>query len=378
MKLVSAEGVFIMIPGPERATFIERLAGLFHLPYSIGCLIVSILIGTPGAIILAYLTTGDMGAAVSLTIVLYVGVGTPFWTGVAVLGLLWLLLFYVFYMTRFMRQRLLSTEEGLHPVLPEGEQTFHGAFKLVSKLWPPVVLAIAIIAFYFISSGEYLISVFGAYAVHIANIIYIVIAFPVWFLAFCTFVWVYFGSVYGLYKLGKKPLVLKSSAQDRMLGVKPFGNLSLSLSIVYFFAMVILIMMSLTTAMGSAVTEDIFAFLILMAAFFAIGVVLFMSPLYAVHKKMMEQKENERTLLRRQAYKGVEGKAEPGPQDTVAEMKRKLDSLASMVTLEMAEKSLNSVPNWPIDTPIISRFATIIVSVIAILLAQLILQLLKL
>jgi hypothetical protein len=365
-----------MIPGPEKATFIERLAGVFHLPYSIGCLIISLLIGTPGAIILSYATTGDMGRAVSLAVILYAGAGTPFWTGVAILGLLWLLLFYVFYMTRFMRLRLLSTEEGLRPVLPEGEQTFHGAFKLVSKLWPPIVIAIAMIAFYFISSSDYLIGVFRAYAVHIANIIYIVIAFPIWFLAFCTFAWVYFGSVYGLYKLGKMPLALESSAQDRMLGVRPFGNLSLSLSIVYFLAMVILIMMSLTV-MSSTVTEDTFAFITLVITLFTVGVVLFIAPLYTVHKKMMEQKENERTKLRRQAYKGVEGKAEPSPQDTVAEMKRKLDSLTSMLTLEMAEKSLNSVPNWPIDTSIISKFVTIIISVITIILANLIWRLLK-
>lgn len=129
-----------MIPGPEKATFIERVAGIFHLPYCIGCLIISLLVGTPGAIILAYISTGDLSKAVSMTVILFAGNGTPLWTGVAILGLLWLLLFYVLYMTRFMRQRLLSTEEELHPVLPEGEQTFHGAFKWVSKLWPPLSL----------------------------------------------------------------------------------------------------------------------------------------------------------------------------------------------------------------------------------------------
>lgn len=245
------------------------------------------------------------------------------------------------------------------------------------KALAPVVIALAIIAFYFISSSSYLIEMFRAYAVQIANIIYLVIAYPIWFLAFCTFAWVYFGSIYGLYRLGMKPLVLKSSAEDRMLGVKPFGNLSLSLSIVYFFAMAILIMISLTAAMGSTVIEDTFVFIALLVTLFTVGVVLFIAPLYTVHKRMMEQKENEMTQLRKQAYKGVEGKAEPGTQDTVAEMRRKLDSLTSMVTLEMAEKNLNLVPNWPIDAPILSRFATIIISVTAIILANLILRLLK-
>lgn len=366
-----------MIQGPEKVTFVERLAGVFHLPYLIGCLIISLIIGPPGAVLLAYVSTGDLGKAVSLTILLYVGSGTPFLTGVAVLGLLGFLLFYVFYMTRFMRLRLLSTEEGLRPVLSEGEQTFHEAFKLVSKLWPPVAITVAMIAFYFVSSFDSLMEGFSAYTIHIANIIYLVIAFPIFFFAFGTFAWVYFGSIFGLYKLGKKPLTLKSSSEDRMLGVKPFGSLSLSLSIVYFSAIAILIIISLTTTMGSTLTQDVFAFITLLVALFAIGGVLFIAPLYTVHQRMMEQKENERTLLRSQVYRSVEGAAKPDTPDTVAEMKNRLDNLASVMALEMAEKHLNSIPNWPIDTPIISRFATIIISVITILLANLILQFLR-
>jgi hypothetical protein len=367
-----------MIPGPERVTLIERLAGVFRLPYMIGCLVISLIIGPPGAIVLAYITTGfDIEKALTLTIALFAGVGIPFWTGIGVLALLWLFLFYVFYMTRFMRQRMLLTEQDLHPVLPEGEKTFHEAFHWVAKHWPPIAIAIAIIAFYFLSSAEALLQTFDVYAVQMANIIYIIVVYPIWLLIFATFAWVYLSSIHGLYKLGRKPLTLRPSVEDRMFGVKPFGNLSLSLSIVYFLAMAILIMITITEAVGSSESVGI-TFIILLVTFSTVGVMLFIAPLYTVHKRMVEQKEKERLQLHSQIYKSVEGTSNTEGQDTVAGMKRRLDNIASVMALDMAEKNLNSIPNWPIDTPIISRFATIILSVIAILMANLILQFFRL
>lgn len=365
-----------MVSGPEKATIVEHLAGIFHMPYIIGCFIISVLIGPPGAILVAYITTGfDIELAILMTITFIGGVGTPYWMGIAILAFTWLLLFFVFYMTGFMRHRLISAEKGMCPILPEQEKTFHETFKFVFSYWPPFVIAALIIAFYFISSSDYLIASFSAYAVNIVTTIYLVIVYPLWFIVCCTFAWVYFGSIYGLYELGQKPLRLKPSTEDKMLGVRPFGDLSLSMSTVYFSAMVILIMIGIASTIGSPIIGFV-AFVPLLMAFIVVGVVFFISPLYTVHTKMIEQKEIERAELRKQAYKGVEGKTEPGTRDTVVDMQRKLNNLTSLVTLEMAEKNLDSVPNWPIDTSILNRFATIIVMVTAIVLANLILRLL--
>ncbi len=364
-----------MVPSLEKATVVEHLAGFFRMPYIIGCFIISTLIGPPGAILVAYLTTGfQIELAIQMTITFIGGVGTPYWMGVAILALTWLLLFFVFYMTGFMRRRLISAEKGMSPILPEREQTFHETFEFVFRQWPPVVIAALIIAFYVISSSDYLTASFSAYAVNIATAIYLAIVYPLWFIACCTFAWVYFGSIYGLHKLGQKPLILKPSTEDRMLGVRPFGDLSLSMSVVYFSAMVILIMMAIASMIGSPIVGFV-PFITLLTTFIAVGVVLFVSPLYAVHTKMVEQKDIERTELLKLACIGVDGKPEPCANDTVAKMQRKLDNLTSLMTLERAEKSLNSVPDWPIDTAILNKFVTIIISVIAIILANLTLRL---
>jgi MFS family permease len=365
-----------MVPGPEKVTFVETLAGIFHMPYIIGCFIISVLIGPPGAILVAYVTTGfHIEPAILMTITFIGGVGTPYWIGVAILVLTWLLLFFVFYMTGFMRHRLIAAEKGMCPILPEREKTFHETFQFVFRQWPPIVIAVLIIAFYFISSSDYLIASFSGYAVNIVTAIYLAIVYPLWFIVCCTFVWIYFGSIYGLYKLGQQSLRLKPSTEDRMLGVRPFGDLSLSLSMVYFSAMVILIVTGIASTIGSPIIGFV-AFLTLLMIFFIVGVVLFISPLYAVHTKMIEQKEIERSRLLGQVNKGVEGETEPSTLDAMANMQRKLDSLTSLMTLERAEKNLNSVPDWPIDTTIMNRFVTIILSTIAIILANLTLRLL--
>lgn len=365
-----------MFPGPEQPTVVERLARFFHLPYIIGCLIISFIIGPPGMILLAYVTTGlDIENAILMTITCVGGIGTPHWMGVAILVLSFLLIFFVIYMTGFMRHRLISADKGISPILPDGERTFHKAFRSVFRPWPPIIIAAVLVAFYFISSSDYLMASFSAYAVNIATIAYLAIVYPLWYIIGCTFAWVYFGSIYGLYRLGQKPLRMKCSTEDRMLGVRPFGDLSLSLSIVYFSAMVILIMIGIAATIGSPIVGFVPS-LILLIVLFIIGVALFVSPLYAIHAKMVEQKEIERIELRKKAYKGAEEKIELSANDTVADMQRKLDSLTSLMTLEMAEKSLNSVPDWPIDTSILNKFATILITVIAIVIANLILRLL--
>ena len=365
-----------MVPGPEKATIVERLVGIFRMPYIIGCFIISVLIGPLGAILVAYFTTGfNIDRAILMTITFIGGVGTPYWMGVAILALTWLLLFYVFFMTGFMRHRLISAEEGISPILPGRKKTFHATFRFVFKQWPPIAIATLIIAFYFLSSSDYLIASFSAYAVNLITAIYLIIVYPLWFIVCCTFVWIYFGSVYGLYKLGRKHLRLKRSTEDRMLGVRPFGDLSLSMSIVYFSAMAILIMIGIASTIGSPVIGFV-AFITLLMTFFVIGVILFISPLCAVHSKMIEQKEIERTELRRQFSESVEVSTESSMKDTVAEMQRKLENLTSLMTLEMEEKNLDLVPNWPIDTPILNKFVTIIITVIAIILANLFLRLL--
>lgn len=361
--------------GPEKATIVELLAGFFRLPYVIDCFIISTLIGPPGAILVAYLTTGfHIELAIQMTITFVGGIDTPYWMGVAILALTWLLLFFVFYMTGYMRHWLISAEKGMSPLLSEHEKTFHETFKFVFRQWPPIIIAALIIAFYFISSSDYLIASFSTYAVNIVTTIYLAIVYPLWFIVSCTFAWVYIGSIYGLYKIGQKTLILKHSTEDRMLGVRPFGDLSLSMSVVYFSAMVILIMLGIASTMGGPAIGSV-AFLTLLLAFFVVGVVLFISPLYAVHTKMIEQKEIERTELCKQAYQGVQGTTKPCTEDAVAKMQRKLDNLTSLLTLERAEKNLDSVPDWPIDTPILSKFVTIILSVVGIILANLILRL---
>lgn len=365
-----------MKPGPEKPTLVERIARIVHLPCIICCLIIAAIIGPPGMILVAYFTAGlNIEQSISMTISALGGVGTPYEMGAAIIVLSSVLLFLLLYMTAFMRQILASADQRIGPILPEGERTFHDAFKSVFIWWPPYILAVPIVLFSIISSYDYLIASFSFYTVNAFTTVFLAIVYPLWIIIACTFAWVYFSSIYGLYKIGGKPLKMKSSIEDRMLGVRPFGELSLSLSTAYFSAMTVMILMGIAATIGSPIIGFV-PYMTLLLIFLGVGVVLFISPLFEVHKKMIEQKEAERNELRRHAYKGVEGKAQSSKDDTVSEMQRKLENLTSLMTLEMAEKNLDSVPDWPIDTHILNRFATIVITVIGIVIANLILRLL--
>src|SRR4029077_15464013 len=49
--------------GPERPTILERVIGMTHLPYSLGCLVFSAALGGPGIFLIFYLDTFNLGEA---------------------------------------------------------------------------------------------------------------------------------------------------------------------------------------------------------------------------------------------------------------------------------------------------------------------------
>ncbi len=53
--------------------------------------------------------------------------------------------FYMFYVIRYMRSKVVATEINLLPLCPNGEETFHNAFGPISR-WKPQLLLWLIIA----------------------------------------------------------------------------------------------------------------------------------------------------------------------------------------------------------------------------------------
>ncbi len=96
--------------GPEQLTLFERLVRRLRIPYWLACLLLAIV---PGY------ASSNFGESV-------------------LSWLLWTLLaFYMFYIIRYMRTKVVEAESEIIPLCPRGEETFHKAFSHLPKVESP-------------------------------------------------------------------------------------------------------------------------------------------------------------------------------------------------------------------------------------------------
>jgi hypothetical protein len=353
------------IKGPESPTFLEWLINAFHIPFSWGCLLLTFVFSPPGPLLLTYVQTSSIEDAFSRTICLFLGEDIPGWSGVAALTLFSIILFYFLYMIRYMRLKLVAAKPMLLPLLPEGEETFNKIFSTVSQLLPPLLLGAILMILVNLQTYPDLPSNYVKFIESSsANLYFVFVWLLFWLIIVGTFIWVYFGSIRGLHRLGKESLNLTSFRDDKMLGARPIGLLSLSFASIYIVGMglavfMVLIMLPLSSTL---LYTSLVAFLILL------GIAFFFLPLYTVHQRMMEAKNLEQEALRQQFSKVYEmSKASEVSQKEVSEA---LDRLTNIITIDVTKAEVDAIPTWPVDLPILSRLVTLMLSIIGIIVAN--------
>jgi hypothetical protein len=320
--------------GAERPTLFERFADRLPLPYPWLCLILAVI---PGY--------GASNFGQNLV---------DWW--------LWsLLAFYMFYIIRYMRMRVLKSKWEIVPLCPDGEDTFRKAFGRLSHLAGQILSMFAMVSlaiFYFLRLFRV------ADFFHLTFAVSTVLLFGV---AFGSGFWVYLSSLTGVYDLGKNPLKLKSFYEDAMLGVRPLGSLSLQLTIVYLG-------LSGVAALATAFFPDIVS-ISLLSGLTVLGVVLFFYPLTGIHRLMQQEKDREHALIRRELSDLVQKPKQQVPHSidtTLADLELLFRDFRSLLALDLSERKVLSVPTWPYDSKILSELTIVIISVTATIVAQII------
>jgi MFS family permease len=348
----------------ERVTLIEQFIDLFHIPFSLGCFLLAGIFGPPGAMLLTYIQTSNRNESLSRTLCLFFGEEIAGWRGFIASILFSIILFYFLYIIRFMRLRLLAVKPELLPILPEDEETFHQVFSPICHLRPPLIIGTILVLLAQLQIYPELPTNYVRFAEsYIANLVYIFIWVLFWLMVVGTFLWVYFGSIRGLYQLGTKALQLKSFHEDKTLGTRPIGALSLTFASLYIIGigLAILLVLILLPQISIPFFTGLLATLIL------IGIVFFFLPLYSVHKRMLEAKRFEQETVRQQISKVFEKSTNRSSEKDLGEA---LDRLTTIIAVDVTKGELETIPTWPVDVPILSRFVTIIFSVIGILIAN--------
>ena len=271
------------------------------------------------------------------------------------------LLFYVFYVVRYVRLKIAGAEPVVVQIMQGGEVAYQSIFGRVTKTRPILLLTIFLEALAFLSTLQgRSFSITSGLDV-ITQVLLI--------LAFATLIWEYSVSNWGLHKLGTSHLKLKSFLEDRFMGAKTIGNLALSLTSAYLVGVLLFFLDTLTF-----LSIPLLLFAIFYLVLLALGITMFFLPLDSLHKKMLTEKiENQRELSRE--FLAIKNSYATGSADASAASQTVEESVTQLVRLkdlEMTENRLGKTPTWPFDIQLLAKLVTIVLSVTAVLLTRLI------
>jgi hypothetical protein len=331
----------------ENPTLIERFVKLIPLPYPLAAIIWAGILPTgPAFLAIQYLATGTL----------------PFAT-VNILSTIlnFLLPFYLFIIVRYVRLRVVGAEAAIAPRLAGGEQDYHRAFGRMTQSAPVIAfggfLTVIVLALY-ASLGLLPITPW----ILVLNIIIVFLNV----LAFMTYFWEFAVASWGLHKLGGPSFRLGAFLEDRMMGSRPMGNLALLLTLPYYGGLL------LTDLLFSTFLPSSLFGTLLFLVFIFLGVALFVLPLNSIHAKMEGEK---RRLLREVGARYPRLSLDPSPPKetaTLDDVHAGLTKLTDLQEVEMLDRKIASLPTWPFDIQVVSRFITIVLSVTAVLLSRVI------
>jgi len=263
------------------------------------------------------------------------------------------LAFYMFYVIRYMRLKVVRAESELLPLCPDGEESFHRAFGRIGHRKSQVffwLLVGSLNILYFFRLFRFTGQVYLTLTV--ANVLLFAVAWG-------TVFWVYMSSIYGLYVLGRQPLKLKAYSEDAMLGVSPIGYLSLHLAIVYLSVIAL-------GAVATSLYADLFTITSLIT-FVIIGGALFF---------LLDARLREHSLLRSQFNQLVtipQDQVPSSSETTLSDLHALLSDLKGLIALEIVERKAVSMPTWPFDSKVLGQLTLVIASATATIIAQIIL-----
>jgi len=359
MRLLRKSSSANLLSECQRETLFERLVALIHVPYATCCVLLTLILGIPGTLLTRYLDSFDLAKTISIT-----GIVTgseSYWRAVVFYWIITYLIFflYLFYFIRYFRLKLIDAEVKLSPLLADGKEACNRAFRIVPS---PIgaLTTTAIVAVSFAPSVyRMLTSSLGLFSAT-----HVVISQAVLDFAGGTGIWLFFSSIWSLRKLAKEPMNLKSSSEDLLFGLGPIGSISLALVLVYFGAVGLRGLGILASGVETTPTAINLAFESILLVF---GFILFLVTINAFHKKMVDQKELEKSRLHEQRRM-----LQNQPMKSKSKTRGARNQMEKLLVMDIMERRLEKANTWPFDKGVASNISTILLSVTAIMIARII------
>jgi hypothetical protein len=350
------------VRGPDQWTIPERIIGLTRLPYALGCLVTALVAGGPGTFLLFYIGTFNGAWAWQSTVSVSVFSVLPLTQhvsaaeGVAEVAVTTLALFLDMYLIRYLRLKVLATEPKLSPLAPGGEIAFRRAFGPMAQAGGSVAFTIVFLLAYLparaLIAGHALVPLVGITALSI-------VAFSVYGAAF----WVYLSCVWGVFRFGGEPLNLNPFYEDRMLGLRPLGQIVVWSAGIFTLAITVTLGASLITGDVASLSVNI--------VIVATGVSMLFLPLLGIHGRMAQLKEEEEAKLgplRRELLSPLTIRAANDPEQALS---TKIDGLVGLQSYLTLRDEVSKIASWPFETQTVERLVAVLLAVFTVLMTRL-------
>jgi len=265
-------------------------------------------------------------------------------------------LFLGMYLVRYWRLKVMTAKPKLSSLSPNGEAAYNRAFGLVSSAKGALLVAFVFYLLYFpilsALSENNPVSLFGA-----------IVLSPLSTLIYGTTFWVYLSGLWGLRRFGLEPLNLRRFYEDKILGLRPLGQIALSFAGTFFVLVISFFGLSLLSA-------DIYNMAVALACMLLALAMLFL-PLWGIHEKMSQVKQQEQASLRlRSIQPMIAAPKYSGMEDP--QVLSRIEELLRLQATIVLEDKVSKISVWPFETKVVERLVAVIVSVATIMLAKLI------
>jgi hypothetical protein len=252
--------------------------------------------------------------------------------------------FSAFYLGRYIRERVERLLSYAHEMMTE-KQVKGGSLDL-SKLSSTSMIGLVWLVVLGASLATFTIgSMSGTFE---SNLVGLVPYIPSHFIL-ATLFWTFGYSMYSISKIGGLPMTLKPYTQDRTLGLRPFASASFSFTIIY------LALATLIVSLGSGGGEILLHLELLTLVLYPLGLVLFLLPLWSLHRKLMDSKMAELRWLEPRATSVLQRlKAEQG-------MKIEPNMVYEITAIDKIERDISRIRSWPFDLGILARLLTFVI-----------------
>lgn len=177
-----------------------------------------------------------------------------------------------------------------------------------------------------------------------------------------TLFWALLYSMIALYRVGKLPLTLKPFAEDRSLGLRPFGSASLRIVVIYELATIVFAVFALANPNVPIPVWDRY---LALSAYILFGLALFLLPLTSFRSKLVQAKAKELEWVGRRYGQLVEQVRAGGN----SHLDEKL--VGDLMAMDKIQRDVQQIHTWPFDVGVFTRLTAVILSVVAIILARL-------